>query len=270
MTDPALVPADALHGITVGLSVSESADLDRLGLSLRHCELAVAELTRAIVIAGGNVVYGGRLGPGAFTAILLDEVARYGDARRALTICLADSEHRKLSDDELRHQLRQLPLSAEIVCLDVDGNPINRLGGDIPTASTDPAQALTGMRRHITSICDARIVVGGRLTGYQGTMPGVLEEALLCLRAGKRLYVAGGFGGAAAALTRVLGYDDHGWAPEGFPAGADAAATALAAVASAALGGVPGNGLTDAERAQLAATHRPGDIASLVVTGLSR
>jgi hypothetical protein len=258
-----------LDGITVGLSVSESADLPRLGLSARHCELAVAELARAILIAGGSIVYGGRLGPGTFTEILLDEVARYGDARHALTICLADSEHRKLPDDELREQRTRLSMSAEIACLDGQGNPINRPHDPLPPAAK-PAEALSGMRRHITALCDARVVVGGRLTGYQGAMPGVVEEAILSLRAKQRLYVAGGFGGAAAAIARTLGYETYAWAPVDFPAGAQAATDALVAIGAASAEGLANDGLSPDERAQLATTHRPGDVASVVVVGLAR
>lgn len=269
MSDPRLVAPDALAGITVGLSVSESADLRRLGLSSRHCELAIAELARAIVIAGGNIVYGGRLGAGTFTEILLDEVARYGDARHALTICLADSEHRKLADDELRQHRTRLSMSAEIVCLDGQGNPLNRPGDPLPAAAEPPA-ALSAMRRHVTEVSDARVVVGGRLTDYQGAMPGVLEEAILSLRSNQRLYVAGGFGGAAAAIARALGYEEYGWTPPDFPAGVEAVSAVLAAIGTAAAEGVADDGLSADERAQLATTHRPGDIASLVVVGLAR
>ena len=270
MSDPRLVRTDALNGVFVGLSVSESADLSQLGLSARHCELAIAELARAIIIAGGNIVYGGRLGGGTFTEILLDEVARYGDARHALTICLADSEHRKLSDDELRERQARLSMSAEIVCLDADGHPINRPDDHLPESTSGLPRALTGMRQHVTSLCHARVVVGGQLTDYQGVMPGVVEESLMSLRANQPLYVAGGFGGAAAAIARALGHESYAWAPSDFPAGAEAATAALDAVATAGREVTADDGLKAGERAQLATTHRPGDVASLVVVGLAR
>jgi SLOG cluster2 len=122
MSGPMLVPRDALRGVNVGISVSDSADLARLGLAPQHCQMAVAELARAIMIAGGTVVYGGRLVPPGFTDILLDEVRRYREDRDALIICLAETEHRRLSDDELRDRERQLHSSAQIRCLDADGN----------------------------------------------------------------------------------------------------------------------------------------------------
>ena len=40
--------------------------------------------------------------------------------------------------------------------------------------------------------------------GYRGAMPGIIEESLYTLRAGKPLYVAGGFGGAGALLSDII------------------------------------------------------------------
>ena len=269
--EPELVARDALSGITVGISVSESADLSRLGLTPAHCNLAVAELARAIFLAGGTIVYGGRLVPSGFTDILIDELRRYSDDRDALILCVPESEHRRLTNDELVRREQELHASAELVCLDVTGEPINITIRPDDIVPTDVAAALTGMRRHITGRCDARVVVGGKLRGFQGTTPGVIEEATLSVQAGQPLYVAGGFGGAAAAVARALGREDTSWYPPGFPDGADEHEAALGHLRAAANAKQPPvDGLSDNERHVLAATHRPGDIASLVVTGLGR
>ena len=41
----------------------------------------------------------------------------------------------------------------------------------------------------------ARIVLGGRVAGYKGRMPGIAEEALLSLQAQQPVFLLGGFGG---------------------------------------------------------------------------
>jgi hypothetical protein len=269
--EPELVAHDALRGITVGISVSDSADLSRLGLTPAHCELAVAELARAIFLAGGTIVYGGRLVPSGFTDILIDELRRYRDDRDALILCVPESEHRRLTDDELARRERELHASAELVCLDANGEPINIRTRPATSVPTDVAAALTGMRRHITGRCDARVIVGGKLRGFQGMTPGVIEEAILSVQAGQPLYVAAGFGGASAAVAHALGRQDAPWYPPGFPDGADEHEATLGQLRSAATDTPhPTDGLSDNERYLLAATHRPGDIASLVVTGLGR
>jgi hypothetical protein len=50
----------------------------------------------------------------------------------------------------------------------------------------------------------ARIVLGGKLTGYQGFVPGIFEEALLSLESRSPVYLLGGFGGATEALAEAL------------------------------------------------------------------
>jgi hypothetical protein len=271
MSDPTLVRPGALTGLDIGISVSDSADLGRLGLTQQHCELAVAELARAVLLAGGNLTYGGRIQPEGFTQILMDEVRRYADGRRALTICLAETEHRKLTDEELATIDRRLGTAAALVCLDAQGNELPPRSRPPAADTVDPSQALTALRRHITARIDARVVVGGQLSGHQGAMPGVLEEALLSLQDGQPVYVAAGFGGAAAAVAHALGRDVPDWAPSDFPSGADRASVGLRHLTDVASHALPAeDGLEDAERRQLAVTHRPGDIAALVVVGLAR
>lgn len=50
----------------------------------------------------------------------------------------------------------------------------------------------------------ARIVLGGKLTGYQGFVPGIFEETLLSLESGSPIYLLGGFGGATEVLAEAL------------------------------------------------------------------
>lgn len=79
--------------------------------------------------------------------------------------------------------------------------------------------------------------------------------------------VADGFGGAATLVGTTVTPDLYGWPnnlPEGLsPAVAEARRSALDFELSA-------DGLTDDERAPLAVTRGPSDIATLVVLGLSR
>jgi hypothetical protein len=270
MSEVVLVPPDALRGMVVGVSVSDSADLTRLGLNQAHCELAVAELARAIFIAGGTIVYGGRLVPTGFTDILIDELRRYRADRDALVLCIPETEHRRLSDEELRRRERELHSSAELVCLDANGEPIDIKHRPDEPGTTDPAAALTAMRQHMTHRCEARVLVGGRLRGFQGSMPGIIEEAIMSIKEAKPVYTAGGFGGAAAAVAAALGHGDQTWFPPNYPEGAEDHVALLSDVSKMGQNATPAvDGLSSAERRQLAMSHRPGDISSLVVTGLA-
>ena len=64
------------------------------------------------------------------------------------------------------------------------------------------------MRERQTNEVGARIVVGGKLgrpdDPYLGRMPGVLEEALLGIRAQRPVYLVGAFGGCARLVLDAL------------------------------------------------------------------
>jgi hypothetical protein len=50
----------------------------------------------------------------------------------------------------------------------------------------------------------ARVVLGGKLAGFSGKYPGIMEEALLSLQKGIPTFVLGGFGGCAEAVAQAL------------------------------------------------------------------
>jgi SLOG-like protein len=281
VNDPELVPRGSLNGVDVGLSVSDSADLGVLGLTSKHAELAIGELARAVLVAGGNLTYGGRIKPSGFTQLFMHEVRRYGQSRHSFTICLALPEHRRLTLAEIDELDRSLGTAGRLVCLDADGRPVDyRLGrateAEDITSPERTVPAYSGLRRYMTSATSARVAVGGQLAGFKGDMPGVIEEVIGCVDAQKPVYLAGGMGGATAAAVKALGIDDLAWAPAGFPQadGEDPrvaeSLSRLRHTATQASFDARDNGLTAEELLQLSSSHRPGEIASLVAIGLSR
>ncbi|WP_431918792.1 hypothetical protein [Micromonospora wenchangensis] len=270
-----LLPVHALAGVRVGVSVSESADLDRLGLREAHLRLALGELTRSVVVAGGGLAYGGRLEPESYTAFMAAELHRYARRDRPLLVCVAWHEHRLLSLGDLERFRDELGLLGRLVCLDVDGREVaaDADRGADPVSVDDPVirrRALTGLRRYMSAQQQGRVLIGGRRTGYQGSIPGLMEEALFALRARQPIYLAGGFGGVTADIARVLGADDGDWLPRpGPPPDSPGYADGVRLLRDAARSGWD-NGLTARENGWLAVTHRPGEIAALVSLGLGR
>jgi hypothetical protein len=172
----------------IGVSVSESADLHRLGLDERHLRLALGEVGRVVIRAGHFLVYGGHLDPEGYTAFLEFEMDRYGRTDRPLQLVVGWSEHRRLTLTELRRHKENLQLKARITYLDAAGAPIAvDVGrGQDPEPVADVPAALTALRRYLVSETDARVLIGGREHDYHGEMPGIVEEALLAIEAGSR------------------------------------------------------------------------------------
>ena len=180
-----LLPPRALKGVRVGISVSGSADLDRLGLLESHFRLALGEIARCVLLSGGQIAYGGHLDPGGYTAFLVQELHRYGRRDRPLHVYLAWQEHRKLSVGEISAQKKLLGLYGDITCLDVDGRPIdpvaNRSKDPVPELDESVrSRSLTSLRLYMARKTSARILIGGRHKGFEGNMPGPRRRSDYC------------------------------------------------------------------------------------------
>lgn len=278
-TNP-LLPPNALRGVRVGVSVSPSTDLARLGLTESHFRLALGEIARSILLLGGSLVYGGHLDPDGYTPFLLSEVQRYGRKDRPLKVCLAWSEHRRKSLTELNQAIDDLGLFGTIDFLDVDGRSIDFRAGRGEAAepeadATMVGRGLTSLRRFMTANVNGRVLIGGKQSGFQGNMPGVIEEALMAINANQPLFLAGGFGAATLGMVRAVEPAAAAWLPVFAPpaprdARCDASLADVAAATNSRGWRALNNGLTDDECRRLAATHRPSEIASLTSLGLGR
>jgi len=271
--------ADSLSGVRVGISVSESADLNRLGLVERHLRLALGEVSRVVIRAGANLVYGGHLDPSGYTAFLESELDRYGRTDSPLRLIIGWSEHRRMTLGDLLRHRDALGLKGCIAYLDADGAEIaaDAARGEDPEP-VEPeiiATSLTALRRALVSATDVRVLIGGKERGFQGRMPGLMEEALLAIRSGQPLFLAGGFGGATASLAAVAcGMAERWPLPDPGRATPDDRVThALDAVREAMTStewSVTNNGLSTDDNLRLATSHRPSEVASLIARGLDR
>lgn len=274
-----LLARDSLAGLRVAVSASGSEDLGRLGLVESHFRLALGEIARSVIVSGGSLAYGGHLDRSGYTALLVQELHRYSRRDKPLQICLAWSEHRRVSLEHLDEERQELGLYGEIVCLDLAGSPVDARDGR--SSAPDPvvddagkARALTAMRQFMVSNSNARVLIGGRRCGFQGDLPGIVEEALLSASVGQPLYLVGGFGGATFDTLVALGVDSGEWLPKRHDMGLDdrvvAGLSKLAAVASNRDWSGIDNGLSPDENRLLARTPRPSEIAALISLGLAR
>lgn len=252
--------------------------MDRLGLNEAQFRIALGELARTVINAGGDLYYGGHLQSDGLTRVLLKELERYGRDDRPLKVCLSWTVHRKLTSDELDQQRQRAGIFGEICCLSPEGERIKPPCDDPPVEhfSADvAATALTGLRTYMTENTNARIVIGGKRSGFQGAMPGILEEILFSLERRKPLYLAGGFGGATLDAIRALRPSYSEWCPvpidepKSDPRLLSALKRLHNVVETSGFDGYD-NGLTEEENRLLAGSYRPSEIAALVGRGMGR
>jgi SLOG cluster2 len=195
-------------------------------------------------------------------------------------VCLAWPEHRRVPLSFIESVARKLGLYGAITCLDPRGRPMSPAEGrsEDPVPEEDPevvTQSLSALRAYMGRITQGRILIGGKRHGFQGAMPGILEEALMALEMHHPVFLAGGFGGATLDMVRAFVPAAAAWAsaqtvvPPMDPRsqrGLDRLSTLIGVSGWSSLN----NGLDEEENKRLAATHRPTEIAALVSLGLGR
>jgi len=215
------------------ISVSESGDSVRHGLTEDHLNAALIEISRQLLVRGAVLEYGGHLGSEGYTVALFD-MARTHNATSGLSPAeriindvgwplplekLSDVDRAKFQRQAL---FRRIPQPDGVNHLEPEtflDEPVF-FPANTPVRRYAWARGMTAMRRFQAeeSGAMARIVIGGK-TGptvtalpngtkkeswYSGRIPGVIEEVLFSLRAGQPVFLVGAFGGAAEMAIDLL------------------------------------------------------------------
>jgi hypothetical protein len=226
-------------GTVIGISVSYERDnLLSRGLGLEHLRELLIRLARPLVRSSANLAYAGHWRPAEdnFTEDLLrlisgeQEDTSVAAGEPSLPIGrlynhLAWPQYLAVTprmEAEWINSCRIIRVTQQDAGIAAEDQVADAEGLHTSDAATlNAAIALSAMRRSAVDggvaitpgvptseatdpALSARIILGGKLKGYSGFLPGIFEEALVCLQRKKPLYILGGFGGAAEALARAL------------------------------------------------------------------
>lgn len=298
------IAAPVLDGQRIALSLSNSPDIPKMdalssdqakgeprGLTDIHVDDVVMHLAASLVGAGVELGYGGDPRQKGFTVLLSDLIA----ARKRTTKTSRDLLFNYVAANLWNSEAAK-KIAARFIKVTVAAS------AGLP-ASAQAALEFTAMRQRMAEDCHARIILGGKTSGYAGRLPGQAEEAWAHMRMNKPVYVAGGFGGGAGMVARALSGDvtqlpDEATARQAsadyrkfcddfdrealrlkfaLPSGLDGLWAFFAEVGRGFFHGdgadennVWSNGLTVAENRRLFASIHPEEISSLVLQGLLR
>jgi SLOG cluster2/TIR domain len=202
-----------LSGKVIGISISESPDLEKLGFSAVHQKRALIEISRHLLAQGASVAYGGDLRPDGFTLNLVEMVRAYNEqtterGEKILNFLAwplhldVATEWRANRKHEVSVQMISLPQDLKQEPFNIDENTFLKPNSTVNCYVW--SRSLTAMREHMAEKVDAQIILGGRVTGYKGALPGITEEAALAIAHHKPLFVLGAFGGCTEAVGEAL------------------------------------------------------------------
>lgn len=200
----------------VGVSISEPSETEslELGQTAQHLRLLMQDIARYALGYGAELIYGGDLRPGGFTEFLFQEGHALQSRLKSLKVHLTNhiawpihlANVAELRDWKAQH--------LKVATMVEHGIPedVRDLAGSTTTFLPPAGEAnsfvwgrcLSEMRKAMIAGCDFRISAGGRLTGYKGWMPGVLEEIVIAVEMGKPIFLIGGFGGVTRSVCRLI------------------------------------------------------------------
>ena len=229
-----------LAGRKVVLSISDAPDRGRLGFPDREIDRTVYSVCIALIRAGASILYSGDLRPEGFTFKIFRHLAgAYAGAGHVPFVHLVPEPVFRRTPFETWHKMMleirgtttsqivigSKPLAMVLteegkgLLIDPDGdgrieiNSADEFSAWLAKIPVPLPQAAYSVARDVgTSMADARIALGGKMgladdanDQYEGVMPGIAEEVLLALRAGKPVVCLGAFGGATRDIAIELG-----------------------------------------------------------------
>jgi hypothetical protein len=259
---------EVLDGKKIAISISESENMQALGLSEAHLVEAMCELARHMLALGATLIYGGDLRARGFTRLLYELTSRYrkdsvGTKNRTSIInYLPWPSISKFTQEELEELRCQLVDTAEIFLLDINGHPSQSkfTEHERSTAHLHWVKSLTQMRVRTTAEATARIALGGKTKDFMGDMPGIAEEIMTSLRSQRPVYLLGGFGGCTREILDVMGvHNPHGASTPNWNGASYFSAFSIESL---------NNGLSPDENLALATTPYVDQAVVLIIRGL--
>lgn len=282
-------------GGLIGLSAGPGGSMDN---RWKTASVAIAmELWRVGAVIG----YGGKWEKEYLTTELLDALR---DKSKSLVESAASLTSRKDPPPQVRVEVfAREAVPSEFAASDgVAVVPAPAYWNSSNDSMLEGAAAAFRMRWTMSCRCVARVLVGGKISGNSGRMPGILEETMLALCLGQPIYVVGGLGGTAQVVGELLGltqkwptdgrrvgcFGERGrdgvnvdravarkpslFRPAGFPRLPLRFADAMAFITGYSIGGPrwPSNGLTLDENRELFEETDQEKIVNLVLRGLKR
>ncbi|POR40192.1 hypothetical protein [Methylobacterium sp. V23] len=229
-----------LQGKVVAISVSDAPDRAKLGYPAREIERTVFTLCAVLIRAGATIQYAGDLRPDGWTFKLFRHLAGAyaGRSMTPFVHVVPEPVVRRTSFETFRAGLAESRGTADTVF--VVGGRMRRVYPDTGTLIVDPGagqvvlgddaslsdwlagfptapapQAFSEARRIATTAAVGRVSLGGKMglldvtaDRYEGVMPGIADEAIVTLQAGKAYVPLAAYGGSTRDVAIALGLLD--------------------------------------------------------------
>jgi hypothetical protein len=204
-----------LADCVISLSISESDDSEKRGFPSWQVNRVTLQLVSALFGQGASVLFGHDWREdGVMEAVYgfarqmqpPNSISTTNEVQPMLQNLLPwpDSPHLSERDIERLSSTLQVKSAGLPEKLRIFDDEARHSESNSPLYKYIRARGLTYLRHQLNATSHARLCLGGRRSGSAGRYPGVIEEALLTVRANKPLYLASLFGGATEQVIEAI------------------------------------------------------------------
>lgn len=205
---------DIFKDLRVGISISDIQDKEfsKHHLHADHLKRLAQDISRHLLARTSTLIYGGDLRKDGFTEFILDEAIALKNRLNRDNVYVENHLAWPLyvADPEITAWRARYCDVMKTVEYDIPGDVLQKV--DIrtflpPNGTCNKyvwSRCLSEMRQSSIHSSHAQICAGGKLSGYNGKMPGVLEEILTAVEKKKPIYLLGGFGGVVGEVTTSI------------------------------------------------------------------
>lgn len=204
-----------LKNIKIGISVSKTGEANYATHHLHnnHLTRLTQDLARYLLAESATILYGGDLRKDGFTQFILDEAIALKNRFKTEDIHVENHLAWPLyvtSNTDIiawRAKYKSVMNTEEH---EVPSDIKDQIDKDVylfPNCTENKyiwSRCLTKMRQESIENSDIRICAGGKLSGYKGKMPGVLEEIIIAIEKKKPIYLLGAFGGVVGEVCKSI------------------------------------------------------------------
>jgi hypothetical protein len=205
---------ESLNKLRVGISISDvpSGAYFTQHLHLDHLMRLAQDVARHLLARSTTLIYGGDLRANGFTQFILDEAIALKNRLNTDNIHVENHLAWPLyiTDAEITAWRARYCLVMKTIEHDIPSDVSDSIDKKTFLPPTDTSskyiwsRCLTEMRLESIESSDSRICAGGKLSGYNGKMPGVLEEILIAIDQNKPIYLLGAFGGVVGEVCKSI------------------------------------------------------------------
>lgn len=201
--------ARPLSNFSVGISISESEEIEQLGLSNVHQKDFMVEVARHLLVQGATLVYGGDLRMGGYTRLFAELSHQYRNKQDRHRFPFRNYFSYPIHVNLDKSGLTELKNNrVEVIKVEpapeLTVNPDEFVKPITPEGKYVWARSLSHMRRVMDESTNARVFIGGPNYKYKGKYPGIVEEAYYAYASNKPVYLVGAFGGATGRMIQAF------------------------------------------------------------------